>query len=229
MNTRRTAIVLDRYPLWFEAVIRLLGRVEIDVVATATTAEEALRLVRQHRPDLLIAEIRVSNDGATTFDYLRTARAESPELKLIVLSDSDNPDDIDQSLAAGASAYVIKSAHPDDLASAIRQAFECSIYFATTVSAAGREASDPTPSAPRLEEVQTDHGLTRRELEILRLVAEGYSNGELARMLWVTEQTIKFHLSNIYRKLDVSNRTEASRWAQLNNLLSAVENEAVTA
>ncbi len=64
-------------------------------------------------------------------------------------------------------------------------------------------------------------GLTRRELEILKLVAEGHSNAALARMLWVTEQTVKFHLSNIYRKLDVTNRTEASRWAQLNGVLAA--------
>ena len=62
-------------------------------------------------------------------------------------------------------------------------------------------------------------GLTRRELEILTLVAEGHSNAQLARMLWVTEQTVKFHLSNIYRKLNVSNRTEASRWAQVHGLL----------
>jgi DNA-binding CsgD family transcriptional regulator len=69
---------------------------------------------------------------------------------------------------------------------------------------------------------KTEHpDLTRRELEILRLVAEGLSNAELAKMLWVTEQTVKFHLSNIYRKLNVSNRTEASRWAQLNGLLPA--------
>ena len=61
--------------------------------------------------------------------------------------------------------------------------------------------------------------LTRRELEILQLVAEGHSNAQVGRLLWVTEQTVKFHLSNIYRKLDVSNRTEASRWAQVRNLL----------
>ena len=65
------------------------------------------------------------------------------------------------------------------------------------------------------------HSLTRRELEILQLVAEGHSNSQLARMLWVTEQTVKFHLSNIYRKLSVSNRTEASRWAQFHGLLPA--------
>ncbi len=63
--------------------------------------------------------------------------------------------------------------------------------------------------------------LTRRELEILQFVAEGHSNTQLAKMLWVTEQTVKFHLSNVYRKLHVANRTEASRWAQLNGLLSS--------
>jgi DNA-binding CsgD family transcriptional regulator len=77
--------------------------------------------------------------------------------------------------------------------------------------APGRHAgSGPAEDSP---------GLTRRELEILQLVEEGHSNAELARTLWVTEQTVKFHLSNIYRKLDVSNRTEASRWAQLRGLL----------
>jgi DNA-binding CsgD family transcriptional regulator len=71
---------------------------------------------------------------------------------------------------------------------------------------------------PREEGVNV---LTRREVEILRLVAEGHSNSTLAKMLWVTEQTVKFHLANIYRKLNVANRTEASRWAHLNGMLAA--------
>ena len=69
------------------------------------------------------------------------------------------------------------------------------------------------------------HELTRRELEILRLVADGSSNGQLAKKLWVTEQTVKFHLSNIYRKLEVANRTEASRWAHLNGLLTSPQEQ----
>jgi DNA-binding CsgD family transcriptional regulator len=66
-------------------------------------------------------------------------------------------------------------------------------------------------------------------VEILRLVAEGHSNSALAKMLWVTEQTVKFHLANIYRKLDVANRTEASRWAHLNGVLNPVASPAATA
>ena len=64
--------------------------------------------------------------------------------------------------------------------------------------------------------------MTKREREILELAAEGYSNAQLAKMLWVTEQTVKFHLSNVYRKLDVANRTEAARWAQVNGLVARI-------
>ena len=98
------------------------------------------------------------------------------------------------------------------------------IYFSIYVALANRATAAAAP-APN-----SDAGadLTRRELEILQLVAEGFSNSQLAKMLWVTEQTVKFHLSNIYRKLDVANRTEASRWAQLNGLLSAESRRATT-
>ncbi|MGH3033298.1 MAG: helix-turn-helix domain-containing protein, partial [Gaiellaceae bacterium] len=103
-----------------------------------------------------------------------------------------------------------KMAHPDDITSAIRQVFEHSIYF----------VGGQLPAVASGPVLDSSLGLTRRELEILQLVAEGHSNAELARRLWVTEQTVKFHLSNVYRKLNVSNRTEASRWAQLHGLLS---------
>jgi DNA-binding NarL/FixJ family response regulator len=130
-----------------------------------------------------------------------------------VLSAYDDTEHIDAALAAGAIAYVLKTAHPDDFAAAIRQSFEHSVFKAGTHA--------PPPHTETAEFGGDTRGLTRRELEILRLVAEGHSNAQLAKMLWVTEQTVKFHLSNIYRKLDVSNRTEASRWAQVQGLLPA--------
>jgi DNA-binding NarL/FixJ family response regulator len=133
-------------------------------------------------------------------------------MKVIVLSMYEDRALVEAAFAAGAFAYVLKSADPDDLRAAIRQAFEPSVFFAPEL--ADNEA-EPAESPP------VDPGLTRREIEILRLVAEGYSNAQLAKMLWVTEQTVKFHLSNIYRKLDVANRTEASRWAQVHGLLAS--------
>ena len=132
-----------------------------------------------------------------------------------MLSRHHDPAHIDAALAAGAAAYIVKTAHPDDVASAVRQAFDHSVYLPGGPLAVGE------PLAPEAQPARAARpgGLTRRELEILRLVAEGHSNSQLARMLWVTEQTVKFHLSNVYRKLGVANRTEASRWAQVNGLL----------
>jgi DNA-binding NarL/FixJ family response regulator len=132
-----------------------------------------------------------------------------------VLSSASDPAHIDAAFAAGAVAYVLKTAHQDDIRVAIRQAFEHSVFVRTPTVAEG--AGTTAIAKPVASDVVA--ALTKRELEILRLVAEGHSNSQLARILWVTEQTVKFHLSNIYRKLDVANRTEASRWAQLHGLL----------
>jgi DNA-binding NarL/FixJ family response regulator len=213
-NDAQTAVILDEHPLWLEAVEGVLHRIGIRVTGKTTSPSKALTLVEEARPDLLVAELPRSNgavDGAT---FLAKARQLVPHLRTIVLSAHIDPSSIDAAFEAGAVAYVAKTAHPDDLASAVRQTFNHSVYLA------GGRTHAPAVSPVRLDESKA--GLTRREREILALVAEGHSNAQLARMLWVTEQTVKFHLSNIYRKLDVSNRTEASRWAQLNGLLPAV-------
>jgi DNA-binding NarL/FixJ family response regulator len=176
---------------------------------------EALSMVEEHRPRLFIAE-RVDRSGDLEgFALIERARAAVPSIKALVLSSHHDEPTINDALVAGASAYVVKTAHPDDIASAVRQAFDHSVYL-------GGQRPKPSP-APDFVADPSDplRGLTRREIEILRLVAEGHSNAQLARTLWVTEQTVKFHLSNIYRKLDVTNRTEASRWAQVSGLLGS--------
>jgi DNA-binding NarL/FixJ family response regulator len=210
----QTAVILDKHPLWLEAVEGVLHRVGIRVAGKTTSSSHALTLVEETRPDLLVAELHDSNGGADRATFLARVRQLVPHLRTIVLSANADSDHIDAALGAGAAAYVVKTAHPEDLASAVRQAFNHSVYLAGARSAS--PITEPT------EWNGSDAGLTRREREILQLVAEGHSNAQLARMLWVTEQTVKFHLSNIYRKLDVSNRTEASRWAQLNGLLPGV-------
>jgi len=209
-TTEKSAVILDRHPLWLEAMDKLLADVGFEVAAQATDGDEALDLIDEHRPDVFIAGLDpgISEEVA----YVRRATQRRPELKAIVMSDNTDFEAIDAAFAAGASAYCVKTASHHDLASAIRQVFERSIYLATTGS-----HDFVRTTSPAVKPVA--HDLTKREVEILQLVAEGHSNSELARMLWVTEQTVKFHLSNIYRKLDVANRTEASRWAQLTGLL----------
>lgn len=220
-NGRRVAVVLDACALWLEGVESIVRRLDFDVVHKATSCAQALAAVTEHQPHLLVTDLMVHSpdDG---LDCIRRARAECTDLRTVVLSLSVDPELIHAALAQGAAAYVMKTAHPDDLSSAIRQAFDPSVYFAgvTPQAAAQAPPSFGADSAPRATEAAAVP-LTRREREILRLVAEGHSNAQLARLLWVAEQTVKFHLSNVYRKLGVSNRTEAARWAQVHGLLAA--------
>jgi DNA-binding NarL/FixJ family response regulator len=206
----RTAVVLDQQPLWLDAMEKLLHGVGITMVGKTTDPGEALDLVAEHHPDVLLTDFTVDNGELDGLECLRRAHEVEPGLKTVVLSATHKPEQIESAFAAGASVFCVKTAAQDDLMAAIRQAFDTSIYLARSANSTMRREPLPAVDAPEL---------TRRELEILRLVAEGHSNSQLARMLWVTEQTVKFHLSNIYRKLDVANRTEASRWAQLHGLL----------
>jgi len=208
MAQRKTAVLLDHHPLWLEAIQPVLNRAGVDVAGKTDSAATALALLKQHEPDLFVVEVETST-GSFDTGRVRDALRVSPKTRVLVLSERADPLEVDEALGAGAAAFVLKTAHPEDLGAAIRQTFEHSVYLA-----GGRRIAEPRP-----EPLEPAADLTRRELEILRLVAEGHSNAGLAKMLWVTEQTVKFHLSNIYRKLDVANRTEASRWAQLHGIL----------
>ena len=208
--TDRTAVVADPYPLWRDALTVLLDQLEVTVVGRTEDAVEAAALLDQHRPDLLVADVSLAMGNGHAL--LPRARAANPVVRCLVLSDRSNDSERDSVFAAGASAYCAKQAEPADLAATVRQLFSPSIYF--------NDIDAPLSLQPRTQAAE-ESLLTKREAEVLRLAAEGHSNSELASMLWVTEQTVKFHLSNIYRKLAVSNRTEASRWAQVHGLLQA--------
>jgi DNA-binding NarL/FixJ family response regulator len=204
--------------LWIDAVEAVLDSIDVAVVGRAADAELALELVDEYRPDLLIAETQASNGGMSGLKLIQVARQRVTTLRVIVLAASHDPSDIDAAFDAGALAYVLKTAHPADVAATIRQTFDHSVFLAKAHSNGNAEAVNSRPASD-----DDGVGLTRREREILALVSEGHSNRELAQMMWVTEQTVKFHLSNIYRKLDVSNRTEASRWAHKHALVRPAE------
>jgi DNA-binding NarL/FixJ family response regulator len=199
-----TTVVLDRDPIWSQAVEQVLERLQIDVVGKASSPEHALALIAEFEPDLLIAEIETGDSEIDGIACLRQARACVPGLKTVVFSSSDDREQIQATSSAGTLAYVHKKTHPDDLAMAIRQVFEHSIHLA----------------GDRITNPQRQTLLSPRQTEILQLVAEGLSTAEMARKLWITEQTVKFHLGNIYRKLGVSNRTAAARWAYEQGLLA---------
>jgi DNA-binding NarL/FixJ family response regulator len=176
-------------------------------------------MVDQRRPDILVTNYALAIDGngdgeghaQLPLALLERARAVNTGVKCIVLSDTDDPSERDHAFRSGATAYCVKHAAADDFAVALRQAFAPTIYLAPV---------DPPGKAAWIAASTRPSPLTKREAEILRLAADGRSNSQIAKMLWVTEPTVKFHLSNVYRKLGVTNRTEASRWAHQNGLLA---------
>src|SRR5262245_42168895 len=208
-KSQRTSIVRDQHPLWLSALEKILLHAGVTPVAKATSTSEALTLLDEHRPDLFVLDVDMNGCRPDGLTCLRDALTRHSGLNAIVVSASDNAEQIDAALSSGAVAYVLKRAEPEDLASAVRQVFARSLYLASS----GAFQRIPNPEA--IEAV----GLTQREREILELVSEGNTNGDVARILWVTEQTVKFHLANIFRKLDVTNRTQASRWAHTHGLV----------
>ena len=137
--------------------------------------------------------------------WLESLRQSHPEVKAVVLSGTDEAEVIDAAFQRGAAAFILKRIDPVDLAPVIRQALDGNVF-------------SPVESRPVAADTATA-GLTTREADILKALAEGLSNKQIARQFWLSEQTIKFHLTNIYRKLGVSSRTEAVRHAYENGLI----------
>jgi DNA-binding NarL/FixJ family response regulator len=219
----RTAVIFHRYPLWIKALSDLLGELGLRVVGGATSVEETLRLVQERSPDVLVADFGGNQRGADAVSLLAAARGTNDDVKCFAICDDCDSSQVIRALAAGATACCLETAQPSAFAVAIRQMFERSIYFGRTEGVLRSDVVDDHVAASILSDA-----LTKREKQILGLVAEGHSNADVAKVLWVTEQTVKFHLSNIYRKLHVSNRTEASRWVQTSGLLEeAAADEAV--
>lgn len=200
--------IADDHRLMLDGIKRALETApDIEVVGEAMSGDEMLALLPDVQPDVVILDLRMPNgDG---LDTLSRIREDHPGMKVIILSMFEDSEHIDQALKRGADGYVVKSINPLDLPSTIRQVVEGAVHLRGTATAAA-PAEETDPTAPKKAQLDV---LTERELSILRLVAEGLSNLDIANRLFVTEQTVKFHLSNIYRKLGVANRTEATRYA----------------
>ena len=214
----RTAVLMEPHPFCHPAIGALLARCETAVVGAATTASCTQALLEEHSPNVLVAELDLPEGRKPALNVIARGRRANPALIVIVLSGSDDPELIDAAFEAGASAYILKTTDPDSVATAIQQAFEPSIYLARP-----RETRATMSTATRVVPQ-----LTRRELEILQLVSEGRSNRQVGQLLWVTDQTVKFHLANIYRKLGVGSRYDAARWAQEHGVLDGVLEEVGT-
>ncbi len=203
----QTAVVADTHPLSLDSLGVVVAGLGIELIARETKVERVAGLVESHKPDLLVLGVDVVD--AAVQKLLRVVQQMHPNLRVVVISD-DDPRSAQAAFAAGAHAFCQRIASADDLAAAIRQSFERSIHLRPLLA---------DPATPQMEAYPELAYLTRREVEILRLAAEGRTNKQIAGTLWVTLHTVKFHLSNIYRKLNVASRAEATRWAERHGLL----------
>ena len=153
-------------------------------------------------PQVVLLDLRMPGmSGGECIEQIRTSW---PEVKVVVLSALDDIKSVDAALNAGASAYVVKSVMPADIASVLRQAASGSIF---------RGVPGKRPVGATAPEASTEAVLTEREQTILGAIAAGKTTAAIAADLWVSEHTVKFHLTNIYRKLEVPNRAAAVRYA----------------
>jgi DNA-binding NarL/FixJ family response regulator len=159
-------------------------------------------------PDIVLMDDMQEPEHALA--RLREVAALAPEAQTVLITLRMDDEWIQEAFDAGAHAVISKTVHPVALGTLLREISQGNVVHRYQPRAAAAQEEEDCP-------------LTQRELEILCLVAEGQTNGRIARQLWVTEQTVKFHLSNTYRKLGVTNRTEASRYAYVHDLVSPRE------
>jgi DNA-binding NarL/FixJ family response regulator len=203
---RLKVLVVDDHRLMLEAIrVQLEREDDISVVGCVDSGETVVALVGQTGPDVVLLDVRMPGmDGLTVLEHLQTRY---PSIAVVMLSGIEDPALVRAALERGAAAFVLKGIDPRDLAGAVRQVMRGTIFRALDRPGVGALSA--------LEEV----GLSPRELSILEALESGGSNREIAERLFVAEQTVKFHLTNIYRKLGVSSRTEAVHYAYANGLV----------
>jgi DNA-binding NarL/FixJ family response regulator len=198
-------LTVEDHPVFREGLATIIGsEADMLLVGQAANAAEAVTEFRRHRPDITLMDLRLPGTNGT--DTLITIRGEYPEARIIMLTTSDSDGDIQRAMRAGASAYILKSMPKKELLDVVR-----SVY-------AGRRHVPPEVAA-RLAEHLGEEDLTTRELEVLRLLRDGYRNKQIANQLAIAETTVNFHIKNVVGKLGANDRTHAVTIAVRRGLL----------
>ena len=196
---------VEDHPVFREGLATIIGsQLDMLLVAQASNAVEAVTEFRRHRPDVTLMDLRLPGTNGT--DALITIRGEFPQARIIMLTTSDSDGEIQRAMRAGASAYILKSMPKDELLNVVRAVHS------------GRRHIPPEVAA-RLAEHLGEEDLTTRELEVLRLIRDGYRNKQIADQLSIAETTVNFHIKNLVEKLQANDRTHAVTIALRRGLL----------
>jgi DNA-binding NarL/FixJ family response regulator len=186
---------VDDHPLLREGIATLVNnQPDMALVAVAANGREAIQGFREHEPDVTLMDLRLPDMSG--IDALIAIRTEFPEARVIMLTTFEGDVEIQRALEAGARGYMLKSMPPKDLVDGIRQVH------------AGKKRIPPE-IASQLAEHLSDEDLTGREVEVLRQIAGGNRNRDIAEKLFISEETVKVHIKHIMEKLGASDRTEA--------------------
>jgi DNA-binding NarL/FixJ family response regulator len=215
--------VADDHPIFRDGLCKLLALEEdFEVVAQAQDGRQVLDVLQQYTPDILLLDLKMPGlDGLATLQRLQAVKNKT---RVIVLTASDDKNEFVQAMKLGTSGIVLKQTATELLIKSIRKVHAGEIWLDShTTAAVIRQfvAADdsPAPSAPQSPTRERERSpLSQREREIVALVAQGFKNKEMAEKMFISEQTVKNHLHNIFDKLGVSDRLELALYAIHNNL-----------
>jgi NarL family two-component system response regulator LiaR len=190
----------------------------IEVVGEANDGEEAVRIVGRLRPDVILMDLEMPGIGGVEATLQISAAA--PDTRIVILTSHAAEEDVFPALKAGALGYLLKHSAPDDVLRAIRQAYRGETVLHPTIARMVLQEIQRPPRPPQPSQPPTVEPLSARELEVLRLLARGMSNQEIADALVVGEATVRSHVSAILRKLQLASRTQAALYALREGLAS---------
>jgi len=188
-------VSVDDHPLLREGVATLINNEpDMTMVAEAASGLEAIQGFREHKPDVTLMDLRLPDMSG--IDAMMAILCEFPEARIVILTTFEGDVEIQRALEAGARGYLLKSMPPSDLLDVIRQVH-------------AEKKRIPPEVASQLAEHMGDELLTKREIDVLRAVADGNRNRDIAEKLFISEETVKVHIKHIMEKLHASDRTDA--------------------
>lgn len=209
-------LLVDDHPFFRQGVSFYIDSVEdFQLVGEASSGEQALEHISSLEVDVVLMDLQMKGmDGIST---TKKIAAINPSIRILILTSYGHGEKIQEALVAGAAGYCLKDSPPDELTTAIRAIAEGGTYLgrgilplAITQMQQGQASQATTSEVSKKSELPSIQSLTQREQDVLRLLAKGHSNKEIAELLFVSEKTVKTHVANILQKLDVNTRTQAA-------------------
>lgn len=207
-------VIVDDHALIREGIKKLLELEEsFDIVALAGDGVEALEVIEKVRPDVVLLDINMPNMNG--IDCLKQIKAQYPDTKVVMLTIHEDAEYLIETINIGAEGYVLKDADVSSLVKAIQKVVQGEVYIHPTLS--GILVREYKRKDKNNEELNGT-ALTKREYEVIRLISKGHNNKEIATELFISEKTVKNHVSNIFKKIKVTDRTQAALYAIKNNI-----------